>query len=32
MRTKTLIVFRSKSIGIEEEKMEHAPNTVPHTI
>jgi hypothetical protein len=31
MRTKSLIVFRSKSISFEEVKMEQAPILVPHT-
>jgi hypothetical protein len=32
MRTKTLVVFRSKSIGFEEEKMEPTPIPAPHTV
>jgi hypothetical protein len=32
MRTKTLVVFRSKSNGFEEGKMEKAPVSDPHTI
>jgi hypothetical protein len=32
MRTKTFVVFRSKSIGFEEEKMELAPIPPPHTV
>jgi hypothetical protein len=33
MRTKTLVVFRSKSIGIEEkEEMEPAQIPAPHTV
>jgi hypothetical protein len=32
MRTKTLVVFRSKSIGFEEEKMEPAPISSPQTV
>jgi hypothetical protein len=32
MRTKTLIMFRSKPTGFEEEKMEPTPITEPHTV
>jgi hypothetical protein len=32
MRTKTLVVFRSKSNGFEEGKMEKAPIPEPHTV
>jgi hypothetical protein len=32
MRTKTLVVFRSKSIGFEEKKMEKAPILAPHIV
>jgi hypothetical protein len=32
MRTKTLVVFRSKSIGFEEEKMESMPIPPLHTV
>jgi hypothetical protein len=32
MRTKTLVVFRSRSIGLEEEKMEPVQIPVPHTV
>jgi hypothetical protein len=32
MRTKTLVVFRSRSIGVEEEKMEPAHVSAPETI
>jgi hypothetical protein len=32
LRTKTLVVCRSKFTGFEEEKMEPAPIPVPHTV
>jgi hypothetical protein len=32
MRTKTLVLFRSKSTGFEEGKMEKAPVLDPRTI
>jgi hypothetical protein len=32
MQTKTLVVFRSKSISFEEEKMESTPIPLPQTI
>jgi hypothetical protein len=32
MRTETLVVFRSKSISFEEEKMEPAPILPPRTV
>jgi hypothetical protein len=32
MRTKTLVVLRSKSIGLEEEKMEQVQIPPPQTI
>jgi hypothetical protein len=32
MRTKSLVLFRSKSTGFEEEKMEKAPVPDPRTV
>jgi hypothetical protein len=32
MRTKSLVLFRSKCTGFEEDKMENAPVSDPHTV